>query len=482
MSKVLTPGAVSPMLARSVVGGGPSRRSSPVRRPPPATAPPALPAHRLSFMQPLTRQFVTSLIVLVVFVAAALTGQAWLQRETRRLRAATVTARRAQFLQALEITGRPPGTWDEAFERGLGRLLGGTVTLVRPGAAGGMPAAASPVPSAEASPATARPATPGTDSWSFDYPVPDGAGLSVHVVFAPPATARLAAVHERLLVAISLLAVFLFLVSLVFALPRRGAGGNSAPEDWPSARTEMHGLEHFARMSVERGEALHREAGARLRAEEDLQLQRTLLGQSRDEREQLGRELHDNLCQTLYAVSLTLESLRPKLGAASEAGPRLDQCVAELRRLNREVRSYLRDLEPGAGQNEPFAQALDAMLTSQTAVSGIRVIRNLDPEVTALIAPEQTTDVVNILREAISNSLRHGRPRTITVRAGLGEGSVVLAVQDDGAGFDPATRRGPGHGLVNMQARADALGGSVAVVSTPGKGTRVLLTLPVASV
>ncbi|HVN13922.1 MAG TPA: sensor histidine kinase, partial [Kineosporiaceae bacterium] len=195
----------------------------------------------------------------------------------------------------------------------------------------------------------------------------------------------------------------------------------------------------------------------------------------------LGRELHDNICQTLYAVSLTLEGVRKKLGGAGETEQRLDQCVAELRRLNREVRAYLQDLEPGGGPHGPFGEALEAMLATQATAGGVRLVRNLDPEVTALIAPEQATDAVNIVREAVSNSLRHGQARTITVRAARGENSVVVAVQDDGTGFDPAEPRGGGHGLVNMQARARALGGFVEVTSAPGKGTRVLLTLPVGS-
>ncbi len=424
-------------------------------------------------MQPITRHIATALIVLAVFAGAALTGQVWLQREARQVRIATLATRRAQLLQAQEMTRRTPETWDDAFLADLGKLLGGTVTLVRGGRA-----AATPAPAGAPAPA----ATPASGQWGFDYPVPGNADLTVRVSFAIPATARLAAWHERLLIAISLLALLLFMVSMAFALPRRIPGPTGATrEPWPAARREMGGLEHFARISIERTEALERESGARQRAEQDLQLQRTLLGQSREEREQLGRELHDNICQTLYAVSLTLEGLRTKLGGSGETAPRLDQCVAELRRLNREVRSYLRELEPGGGEHGPFGEELDAMLATQTAASGIRFVRNLDPEITALIAPRQTTDAVNILREAISNSLRHGHARTISVRAGRGEGSVVLAVQDDGGGFDPAARRGEGHGLANMQARARALGGSVDVVSAPGKGTRVLLTLPVAS-
>jgi len=414
-------------------------------------------------MQPITRHLATALVVLIVFVAAALTGQAWLQRETRHLRAATVGARRAQLEQALAMTHRTADTWDDAFQADLGKLLGGTVTLV-------------------SRPPAAEPGAAVSGQWVFEAALPGRTDAAIRVAFAVPATARLAAVSERLLLAVSLLAVLLLMISMVFALPRRAPGaGAGSREPWPAARTEMQGLEHFARLSVERTEALARESGARVRAEEDLQLQRTLLGQSREEREQLGRELHDNICQTLYAVSLTLEGVRKKLGGAGETEQRLDQCVAELRRLNREVRAYLQDLEPGGGPHGPFGEALEAMLATQATAGGVRLVRNLDPEVTALIAPEQATDAVNIVREAVSNSLRHGQARTITVRAARGENSVVVAVQDDGTGFDPAEPRGGGHGLVNMQARARALGGFVEVTSAPGKGTRVLLTLPVGS-
>jgi len=195
---------------------------------------------------------------------------------------------------------------------------------------------------------------------------------------------------------------------------------------------------------------------------------------------QLGRELHDNICQTLYAVSLALEGLRRKVAGAGDAEERLNQCIKELRRLNHEVRSYLMELEPAAVNCQPFMEALNAMLASHGGAGGPRLLQKLAPDAIALIAPERATEVVNIIREAVSNSLRHGQARTVTVRAIRGDGAVVLAVQDDGAGFEPGAG-GPGHGLGNMQARAAALGGTLEVISAPGKGTRVLLTLPVVS-
>jgi signal transduction histidine kinase len=81
----------------------------------------------------------------------------------------------------------------------------------------------------------------------------------------------------------------------------------------------------------------------------------------------------------------------------------------------------------------------------------------------------------------VRNSLRHGRARHITLLAGRSEEAVALAVQDDGLGFTPVAGTAAGHGLGNMRARATALGGSLRLESAPGKGTRVLLTLPVAS-
>jgi signal transduction histidine kinase len=242
-------------------------------------------------------------------------------------------------------------------------------------------------------------------------------------------------------------------------------------------------VEHFARISVERSEALKQESGARHRAEEDLQVSRTLLDRSMQERVQLGRNLHDNICQTLYAVSLSLEGVKRTAAGAGTGttGLRLDQCIAELRRLNHEVRSYLKDLEPDGILSQPFIEAVEAMLAGQSRSEGPKLVQDLQPDATGLITPEQTPEVVNVLREAVSNSIQHGRARTITLQARRGEQSVVFAVHDDGIGFECSTAGGKGHGLANMQARAAELGGAVKIVSAPGKGTRVLLSIPVAS-
>jgi signal transduction histidine kinase len=132
-------------------------------------------------------------------------------------------------------------------------------------------------------------------------------------------------------------------------------------------------------------------------------------------------------------------------------------------------------------RTDSLAGAVANMLGALPTPEGARIEHRLDDEAMGLIPPQHAAEVVNILREAVSNSLRHGGARHVTVRAERGESSVALAVIDDGAGFD-LTRRlisSGGHGLANMQVRAAAIGATLHVTSTPGKGTRVLLNVPV---
>ncbi|MSU46021.1 MAG: hypothetical protein EXS42_02555 [Lacunisphaera sp.] len=240
-------------------------------------------------------------------------------------------------------------------------------------------------------------------------------------------------------------------------------------------------MEHFAKISNERTVALEQEHGAWMRAEEDLQVNRTLLGHSVAERVRLGRDLHDNICQTLYAFCLTLESVQKRAAFTPELQQRIDLCMTELRRLNQQVRNYLEELEPAHVTGQSFGGALNSLIGSFAAGQNLQIEQRLDQEAVALIAPEHFAEIMNILREAISNSLRHGQARRITVLAGRVTRPSPCPCRMTARDSPPPGAGPTGHGLGNMQARAAALGGSLRVDSTKGKGTRVLLTLPVGS-
>ena len=402
------------------------------------------------------------LVLLVGLLLAAQAMNSWLQRQTqaqvRQLNDAAIAAKREEFKQVVErmqLGSRPtPENLAEA-----GRILG--ARIFRP-----------------------RELVPrGLDTTTLVFPEKLDGTTEVYVSFAPPPVSRLITLYHRVTIGLLLLCPVLFALGLLIATlaRRRLPDDRTSRPPWANERTQALGIEHFAKMSNERTVALAEEHGARLRAEEDLLVNRTLLNQSVDERIRLGRELHDNICQTLYAVCLTLESVQKKNTLAPELSQRVTQCMTELRRLNQEVRNYLEELEPASVNGHSFAGALNGMLDS-FARENVRIDQRLDVEAVALISPALSAEIVNILREAVSNSLRHGQARHITLLAGRNEHEIALAVQDDGAGFTPAApRAGGGHGLGNMQARAAALGGNLRVESAPGKGTRGLLTLPVAS-
>lgn len=409
-------------------------------------------------MQFPTRSISLAMLLLLLFLAAALSLQWWLVRETRQLQRLAVDEQRGRLERVIAVSGLPPERWDAYFQKELGAMVGGTVELHRTGEP----------------PAT--PVLPG--SLVFTEPIGARPGWEARVSFAAPALIRTQILHQRILAVIILLALLLALVPLFAAVleVRRVPGDGSSRSPWAATRAHAAGFEQLARLSHERSTALAQEHAARARAEEDLQVNRSLLDRSVAERVRLGRELHDNICQTLYAVCLTLESIQKKSGLTEEMDGRMQQCLAELRRVNQEVRAYLQDLEPGRVQGQSFGAALAGMLGSLPPEDEARIQRRLDPEALELIASNQVAEIMNILREAVSNSLRHGHARQIILRAARSDDAVALSVQDDGAGF--AAERRPGHGLDNMRARAQNIGGSLQIESAPGKGTRVILTLP----
>ncbi len=409
-------------------------------------------------MYPLTRSIGLALLLLLLFLAAALSLQWWLTKETRQLQRLAVDEQRTRLGRIIAVSGLPPERWDAYFQKELGAMVGGTVEIYRTGQP-----PTTPVPAG---------------ALNFTTPVGNVSGWEARVSFATPALIRTQVLHQRILAVVVLLALLLGMVPLLVILVenRRSSSETPTRAPWGQVRAEAASLQELARLTHERGTALAVEHAARARAEEDLQVNRSLLDRSVAERVRLGRELHDNICQTLYAVCLTLESVQKKSELAPEMQERMQQCLAELRRVNQEVRSYLQDLEPGSVNGQSFNAALAGMLGSLPTGDEVRIERRLDAETLELIPSQQVAEIMNILREAVSNSLRHGEARRIILRAARSDESIALSVQDDGRGFSPGAGRG--HGLNNMQARALGLGGGLAVESTPGQGTRIILTLP----
>ena len=103
----------------------------------------------------------------------------------------------------------------------------------------------------------------------------------------------------------------------------------------------------------------------------------------------------------------------------------------------------------------------------------------LDDEASRAVPAERRVEIVQVLREALANAVRHARASTITISGHLKGGRLVLQVADDGVGFDLAVGSAEGHhGLRNMTNRARMLDGQLDLQSVPGRGTTLTLALP----
>jgi signal transduction histidine kinase len=191
--------------------------------------------------------------------------------------------------------------------------------------------------------------------------------------------------------------------------------------------------------------------------------------------------LHDGLVQTLYATGLVLETAVQRLSAtppaATDAARLIERAKTTLNAAIRQARDTIDDLSPDALEQQSFPQAVDALLDH---LDGERLRERqvtLSPELPVFSEP-QRTELLQIIREAVSNALRHGAATRLNIEfAPLPDQRLRLEIRDDGTGFDPAaiTR---GHGLDNLAARARAVGAALDIDSAPGRGTRIVITLP----
>lgn len=191
-----------------------------------------------------------------------------------------------------------------------------------------------------------------------------------------------------------------------------------------------------------------------------------------EDRERIARDLHDAVIQDLFAVGITLQGLSAGIEddtvreRMDEAIDRIDQAIGSLRTFIFDLRSLT--------SGDPV-RAIRRMAERLASPHGIDVV--VDAGDLGTISPERLDDVLLIVREAVSNAVRHADPKTVTVTASRDGGELAVSVEDDGSGFDTATR-GRGMGLSNMVARATRTGGHAEVDSHPGVGTRVALRLP----
>ena len=199
-----------------------------------------------------------------------------------------------------------------------------------------------------------------------------------------------------------------------------------------------------------------------------------------EERDRIGRDLHDGIIQSLYAVGLSLEDV-PELMDESpdEATERVDGAIESINLAIRDIRNFIYGLRPEAVDGTQVVAGLAALAEEVRHGGLIDVAANLDPAADPGLGPEEGAELLNLVREALSNAVRHARAMRIALSLTSDGVTSQLLIVDDGVGFDPTAPIAAGHhGLANMRARAAAIGGELDIRSAPGSGTRVIVDLP----
>ena len=233
---------------------------------------------------------------------------------------------------------------------------------------------------------------------------------------------------------------------------------------------------------------IQRDVSDRIRAAEELEQSRAELRALADrlqttreeERTRIAREIHDELGQALTALKLDVAWLEShstrsnsgvfRLGDAS-LSDRIDETMQIVRRIASELRPSV--LDPLG-----LEAALDFLVQDVAKRTGIAIVLKADdfPRLPDPVA----SHAFRIIQEALTNVTRHAKATRVDVSVRRLEKSIVLGVEDNGIGFTPQTLSGlRSLGLVGMRERALACGGTLMIRGEPGRGTAIVVTIPV---
>ncbi|MCA9857603.1 MAG: sensor histidine kinase, partial [Dehalococcoidia bacterium] len=196
-----------------------------------------------------------------------------------------------------------------------------------------------------------------------------------------------------------------------------------------------------------------------------------------EERQRLARELHDSVSQALYGIALGAQTARQLVESDPARAVDPIEYVASLAEAGlAEMRALIFELRPESLASEGIVSALEKQVAATRARYGVAVVADLPEEPDVPLRVKEA--LYRIAQEAMHNTIKHARASRIDIRLAASAERTQLEIRDDGSGF-VADGDFPGHlGLRSMRERAEAVGGTLTIVSTPGTGTTVRADVP----
>jgi signal transduction histidine kinase len=200
-----------------------------------------------------------------------------------------------------------------------------------------------------------------------------------------------------------------------------------------------------------------------------------------EERERIGMDLHDGIIQSIYAVGLALDLARLSLDSdVKVARQKINESIDGLNSVIDDIRSYILDLRPRQLRGgESLQHGVQRLIDEFRSNAKAKTVLATSENGLGNLPRQNALALFHICQESLANVAKHAKAEQVEVQLWATDEQVLLKVTDDGRGFDiKNTGEFIGHGLSNMQRRAQKVGGEVKITSAPNKGTTILAWVP----
>ena len=198
-----------------------------------------------------------------------------------------------------------------------------------------------------------------------------------------------------------------------------------------------------------------------------------------DERRRIAREMHDQLGEQLTALAVRIRMLKDACGDRDDWRAHVESIEAIAQRLDRDVETLVWELRPTALDDLGLRAALANYVQDWSNRVGISATLHSSGLLDDRLPSDAETALYRIAQEALTNVAKHAAARNVDIILERRADTVLLIIEDDGVGFDPAAAGGAGQGfgLLGMQERAGLVGASIEIEASAGKGTTVLVRM-----
>lgn len=196
--------------------------------------------------------------------------------------------------------------------------------------------------------------------------------------------------------------------------------------------------------------------------------------------ERLSRDLHDGTLQSVYAVGLGLQRAQNLMDTRPrDAAQQLIDTRLTLQGVVNELREFVHESDPSVHAEVPLGEALQGVLSHFKSASDADLQLSVVPGADSQLTPASALQLLNIAREALSNSVRHSGARRVVISIQPVADSIRLEISDDGCGFNPKDATKKGRGLSNLAVRVEEIGATHHWESAPGEGAHLIVELPI---